>query len=67
MIDAEAPQTIRLVNNFNQLNKITVNCPIIQPSTQQQIRSITANVKYLSLIDITGCFHSICLSRESQL
>ena len=24
-------------------------------------------MKYLSLIDITGCFHSICLSKESQL
>ena len=67
MIDIEAPQGVRMINDFNQLNQIVCQNPIVQASTTEQIKMISSQIKYISIIDITGCYHSIALGEKSQL
>ena len=66
MIDDLAPQGIRMVCHFNQLNDICYVNPVVQPSTSEQIEAISSKVRYLTAIDITGCYHSLALSKTAQ-
>ena len=66
MIDDLAPQGIRMVCHFNQLNDICYVNPVVQPSTTEQIEAISSKVRYLTAIDITGCYHSLALSKTAQ-
>ena len=61
-----APQTLRMVQHFSQLNKICYSNPINQLGTMAQIKQICQNVKYISVIDITGSFHSIQISKSAK-
>ena len=67
MADNLAPQGVRMINDFNQLNQVVCQNPIVQASTTEQIKMISSRIKYVSVIDITGCYHSIALGEKSQL
>ena len=56
-----------MINDFNQLNQVVCQNPIVQASTTEQIKMISSRIKYVSVIDITGCYHSIALGEKSQL
>ena len=65
-LDNKGPLTIRMVHNFADLNERTINSPIYQPSTSEQLRRISPNIKYISVIDVTACFFSLLLDKESS-
>ena len=60
-------RTLRMTQAFTQLNRIVLHFPLNQPSPPEQIRRISADIKYISCIDITGCYHSLVLSKKSSL
>ena len=61
-----APQTIRMVSHFQALNALCYNNPVIQMATTQQLRRISTNVRYISVVDICAAFHSLMLSKEAS-
>ena len=62
----KSPITLRMVHHFVDLNERTINAPIYQPSTTEQLRRISSKIKFLSLIDVTACFFSLCIDEESS-
>ena len=64
--DKSAPQLLRMVNHFKDLNEMCYNNPVTQLSTTAQLKQISKDIKYCSVMDITGCFHSIALSKKAQ-
>ena len=63
--DERAPQLLRMVTHFRELNEICTNNCIVQQSTSEQLKHISARVKFCSIIDITGMFHSLKLSEKA--
>ena len=61
-----APQTIRMVSHFQALNALCYNNPVIQMVMTQQLRRISTNVRYISVVDICAAFHSLMLSKEAS-
>ena len=57
---------IRMTQNFRNLNKTLLNCPINQLNPSAQVRRICRSTKYISIIDISGAYHTICLSKNSS-
>ena len=66
MPDKTAPQNLRMVNHFESLNNACYNNPVIQQSTSQQLKRITTQIKFVSIIDVCAAFHSLRLSKEAQ-
>ena len=66
MPNTDAPQLLRMVNNFESLNQACYNNPVCQESTTSQLRRISSQMKYCSVVDVCGAFHSIMLSEEAQ-
>ena len=64
--DKTAPQNLRMVNHFESLNNACYNNPVIQQSTSQQLKRITTQIKFVSVIDVCAAFHSLKLSKEAQ-
>ena len=58
---------IRVTQNFYQLNAILSNSPLNQLTPTLQIRQINQNIRFISALDITGCFHSILLSKQAGM
>ena len=65
-LDDKGTLTVRMVHHFLDLNERTINAPIYQPSTSQQLRKISPAIKYLSVIDVTACFFSLLIDKESS-
>ena len=65
-LNDKGPLTVRMVHHFQDLNERTINTPIYQPSTSEQLRKISPGIKFLSVIDITACFFSLMLDKESS-
>ena len=55
-----------MVNDFVQLNAITRSHPVPQLSKTEQLKYISRKVNCISLIDVTGCFHSLALNKDAQ-
>ena len=66
MPNKKAPQNLRMVNHFESLNNACYNNPVIQQSTSQQLKRITTQIKFVSIIDVCAAFHSLRLSKEAQ-
>ena len=64
--DLLSPQLLRMVSHFEKLNDICFNNPVVQMSTTQQLKNISAKIKYCTIIDITGAFHSLMLADEAK-
>jgi hypothetical protein len=58
--------TVRMVHHFLDLNERTINSPIYQPSTSEQLRKISPKIKFLSIIDVTACFFSLMIDKKSS-
>ena len=66
MPNKKAPQNLRMVNHFESLNNACYNNPVVQQSTSQQLKRITTQIKFVSIIDVCAAFHSLRLSKEAQ-
>ena len=64
--DKTAPQNLRMVNHFESLNNACYNNPVVQQSTSQQLKGITTQIRFVSVIDVCAAFHSLRLSKEAQ-
>merc|ERR1711891_67971 len=66
MPNKQAAQNLRMVQHFEALNEACFNNPLVQQSTTQQLKRITTQIKYISIIDVCAAFHSLKLSKEAQ-
>ena len=58
--------TVRMVHDFFLANSVIYCDPIHQLSPIQQLRQICYGTKYLSQIDVTGCFHSFLIDAQAK-
>ena len=65
-LDKKGVLTVRMVHHFLDLNLRTINSPIYQPSTSEQLRKIAPSIKFLSIIDVTACFFSLMIDEQSS-
>ena len=65
--DKTAPQNLRMVNHFESLNNACYNNPVIQQSTSQQLKRITTQIRFVSVIDVCAAFCQAHLQLQLQL
>ena len=65
-LDNKGVLTVRMVHHFADLNERTINAPLYQPSTSEQLRRISPAIKFLSVIDVTAAFFSLLIDDESS-
>ena len=61
MEDTTQPQTCRMVHDFFLANQVVYCDPVHQMSPLNQLKNICYSTKYISQLDVTGCYHSFLI------
>ena len=64
--DMSKAPTVRIVHDFFMANSAMKINPILQRSPLMQLKTLCYNTKYISIIDITGSFHSYAIDEASK-
>ena len=64
--DMSKAPTVRVVHDFFMANSAMKINPILQQSPLMQLKTLCYSTKYISIVDITGSFHSYSIDEESK-